>query len=166
MAPKKRTPGNVVEIDLHGLWAYAQVINSALTGFYSARETRVSDIEQLNSASFVFKIWVMDYAIGKNGWPIIGNLELNDGKDDEPWFFKQDVISGALLKYKDSTQEEIEIAIDECAELECAAAWDPEHVESRLRDEYVGCPNAWVESMKPKDSKKAQQEGGANVSIT
>lgn len=38
-----------------------------------------------------------------------------------------------------------------CEGLERAAVWEPEHVEERLRDLYVGKPNIWVEQLKIKD---------------
>ena len=39
---------------------------------------------------------------------------------------------------------------EEIKNLECAAVWEPEHVEDRLRDYFSGVPNVWVEDLKPK----------------
>jgi hypothetical protein len=36
----------------------------------------------------------------------------------------------------------------ECIGLEREAAWDPTHVEDRIRDYYAGRKNKWVESLK------------------
>ena len=38
----------------------------------------------------------------------------------------------------------------ECENLECAAVWDPEHVEDRVRDHISGVSNKWVQSMQPR----------------
>ena len=159
---KHWSPGNVVEIALDGAWAYGQVVDDPLMGFYPVRTSQICDPADLASEEFCFRIWVMKYAIGKNGWPIVGSLELTDEKASEPWFFKKDPISGALTRYLGSTMEEIPISLEESEGLECAAVWDPEHVESRLRDEAAGRPNIWVESMRPDWDKNAQQGEAPN----
>jgi hypothetical protein len=144
------TAGNVVEIELGGAWAYGQVVGSPLMGFYAARSTRIADVGLLANEDFAFKIWVMKYAIGKRGWPLVGHFDLSEAKKVEPWFFKKDLVSGRLTKYRDSTQEEIPASAVECRSLECAAAWDPKHIESRLADNLAGRPNVWVESLRAK----------------
>jgi hypothetical protein len=148
--PRYWTSGNVVEIDLGGTWSYAQVITSPLMGFYPARKKRPSDVAALKHEDFAFRIWVMKYAIGKNGWPIVGRFEVTKDEEAEPWFFTKDLVSGKLARYRDSTGEEISATVAECDALECAAAWDPKHVESRLADQFAGRPNKWVEAMRAK----------------
>ena len=148
--PRYWTSGNIVEIDLGGTWAYGQAITYPLMGFYPAREKRLSDLASLKKEDFAFRIWVMKYAIGKNGWPIVGRLEVTSDEKAEPWFFKKDLVSGKLTRYRDSTGKEIAATLAECAALECAAVWDPKHVESRLADQFAGRPNKWFEAMRPK----------------
>lgn len=144
------TAGNVVEIKLPGAWAYAKVIRFPLMAFYAARTEKIADLSALQGERFSFRIWVMKYAVGKKGWPLIGNLPVSAEESTEPWFFKKDSISGRITKYRGSTGEEISATVADCAGLECAAGWDPVHVESRLLDEFAGRPNVWVESMKTK----------------
>jgi hypothetical protein len=144
------TPGNVVEIELPGAWAYGKVIDFPLMAFYAARTERVTDLARLQGERFAFRIWVMKYAIGKKGWPLIGSLEVSADESAEQWFFKKDRISGRITKYRDSASAEIPATVAECAGLECAAVWDPIHIESRLRDALVGKPNAIVESLRAK----------------
>lgn len=144
------TAGNVVEIKLPGAWAYAKVIRSPLMAFYAARTEKITDVSALHGERFSFRIWVMKYAVGKKGWPVVGTLPVSAEESGEHWFFKKDPISGRLTKYLDSTGAEIVATIAECAGLERAAVWDPVHVESRLSDDLAGRPNAWIESMKAK----------------
>jgi hypothetical protein len=37
---------------------------------------------------------------------------------------------------------------EDCVGLECAAVWDPEHVEQRLQDHLAGVPNTSVEGLR------------------
>jgi hypothetical protein len=142
------TAGTIVEIELPGAWAYAKVLQFPLMAFYAARPERIAAARDLQGERFAFRIWVMKSSLGKKGWPAIGSAPLSADEASEPWFFKKDSISGRLTKYRDSTSEEFPATVADCAGLECAAVWDPAHVESRLRDDFSGRPNAWVESMK------------------
>lgn len=144
------TTGNIVEIRLPGAWAYGKVIQFPLMGFYAARRERIVGVDSLQGERFVFRIWVVKFAIGKKGWPVIGNLPVSKADSVEVWFFKKDPISGRITKYRSLTSEEIPATLADCVGLECAAVWDPEHVESRLSDEFAGRSSVWVESMKAK----------------
>lgn len=142
------TPGNIVEVTLTGAWAYGHVIAFPLVGFYSARPKKVAEVVALDNESFAFRIWVMKYAVGKKGWPVIGSRPLSPEKAVEPWFLKRDSLSRRLTKYRDSDQQEVDATPEEGANLECAAVWDPAHVESRLLDALMGRPNKWLDSLK------------------
>ena len=109
---------------------------------------RVSDVAALHEERFAFRIWVMKYAIGKKGWPLVGWLPVTGEESAEAWFFKKDRISGRITKYHGFASAEVPSTVSECAGLECAAVWAPVHVESRLADEFAGRPNAIVESLK------------------
>jgi len=140
------TPGNVVEIPMTGgKWCYGVVLSSPLIGFLNVRSDSRLTVEKVSDCTILFRIWVMKYAIGKNGWQIIGQLSLTDDMKQEPWFFKKDAITGKLTKYRHP--EEVPASPEECRRLECAAVWDPSHVESRLNDHFDGRPNKWVESL-------------------
>jgi hypothetical protein len=53
--------------------------------------------------------------------------------------------SGQLARYQDDTESPA--TPDECKGLECAAVWDPIHVEERLQDVRDGRPNQIVEGL-------------------
>ncbi len=144
------TAGNIVEIKLPEGWAYGKAIAFPLMAFFPVRQKRPADISELQSERYAFRIWVMKYAIGKKGWPLVGNLPVTSEESAEQWFFKKDRISGRLTKYRGADSKEIPATVADCAGLECAAVWDPVHVESRLRDEFAGRPNVCFESLKAK----------------
>jgi hypothetical protein len=96
----------------------------------------------------------MDYAFRRRGgWELLDVVPLTDGEravvDRRA---KQDPISKALSIYQEDpvagTFGETPATAQECAGLEVAAVWDPEHVEDRLRDHFDGRPNIWVESIR------------------
>lgn len=114
-------------------------------GFFDIHTSAPLQIGQISEHELLFRVWVMKYALGKNGWKIIGQLPLTEEMKEEPWFFKRDAISGKLTRYK--YPDEIPATKHECKGLECAAVWDPCHIESRLSDHFAGRPNKWVESL-------------------
>ena len=144
------TAGNIVEIKLPEGWAYGKAVAFPLMAFFPLRQKKLADVSELLSEHFAFRIWVMKYAIGKNGWPLIGNLPVTSEESAEQWFSKKDRISGRLTKYRGGDGKEIAATVQDCAGLECAAVWDPVHVESRLQDEFAGRPSVIVESLKAK----------------
>lgn len=57
-----------------------------------------------------------------------------------------DCLSCKMYIYRNYKQ--IQASKDEIKDLERAATWEPEHVEERLADHFVGRPNVWVERYK------------------
>jgi hypothetical protein len=157
MARKKKSqkrirerPGDVVSIPLgDGTFGYGRVLPKGLTAFYDLRSEGILPLERILSASVAFITSVMEYAVTRGIWPVIGNAPLPKDLLEEPLFFKKDPITGALRIYRDSTQEEFPATREQCEKLECAAVWDPEHIVDRLKDHFAGRPNIWVESMRP-----------------
>jgi hypothetical protein len=145
-APRKtvrRREGDFVVIDLgDSKHSYAQVAAEPLMLFFDGRFA--------NDLPVLFRLWVSNYAITRGRWPIICRGSLAPENEEEPFFYKQDAITGKLALYHSSfaqTNWERPATFAECEALECAAIWEPEHVEDRLRDHYAGQPNRWLESL-------------------
>jgi hypothetical protein len=144
----KRKPGDVLRIPLgDDEFGFGRVLPGVLVAFYDAKSPPDLPIEEIVGQAILFKVWVMDYAIKRGVWPVIGHVPLTEDLLVEPWFFKKDSITGALTRYR--AGEEIPAKRRECQKLECAAVWDPEHVADRLRDHFAGRPNVWVVSLRP-----------------
>lgn len=110
--------------------------------------------EDVCGSNRLFVVPVMKYATSSGRWTRIGYCPQTEHElARRHWFFKQDPISGALSRYAEDPRTgeifEEPLDIDDVGDLECAAVWDPEHVEDRLRDHLAGRPNEWVESMRP-----------------
>ncbi len=95
---------------------------------------------------------VYEYAITKNRWKIIGHQNLKTNMQQIPLTFIQDQLDQAKFEIYDPNTGEIKPATKaECIGLECAAVWEPEHVEDRIIDYFENRPNKWFESLKIKD---------------
>ncbi len=104
----------------------------------------VAFFDPTNPDKVIFRLWVHQSAYTKGRWLKVGrNLILKELEEQVPRF-KKDVISGKLSIYING--QESPAALQDCLNLECAAVWEPEHVEDRLRDYCEGKENIWVKS--------------------
>ena len=152
-------PGRVVRIDLgDGRCAYGRRLSGPNVEFYDlvGKPGEAVDLLEVVVSPVAFTIWVMEYAFRRRGgWELLDVVPLTEREraavDRRA---KQDPISKALSIYESDraagTFTEVPATAQECAGLEVAAVWDPEHVEDRLRDHFDGRPNVWVESIRPK----------------
>jgi hypothetical protein len=146
----KRLLGDVLIIPLgDGTFGAGRVLKSPLVAFYDYRGNDIPDIYKIIKQKVIFKLWVMNYAITDGDWTVVGNLPLEPELTKEPLFYKRDSITKALSIYRNSTGEQYLAKLEDCAGLECAAVWEPEHVVDRLNDYFAGRPNKWVESLRP-----------------
>lgn len=138
--------GDIVKIDLgDGLHGYGRYLESVFA-FYDCFSNDDVAISKIIGSKVLFKLWVMDYATKKGRWPVIGNVPLEECMKEKPKFYKQDPITKKLYIYVDCIND-IPATREECEGLECAAVWDPEHVEDRLRDFLAGRPCKWLKTV-------------------
>ncbi|WP_088184356.1 immunity 26/phosphotriesterase HocA family protein [Sphingobium sp. Z007] len=154
MKPSKnvrRREGDLLAIDLEdGRRSYAHVAAEPLIVFFEGCFTDNLTSEEIGGLPILCRLWVANHAITKGRWSIVGRAALAPENQEEPFFYKQDAITGRLSLYHSSfaqTNWERAASLAECEALECAAVWEPEHVEDRLRNHYDGKPNKWTESL-------------------
>jgi hypothetical protein len=145
---QKRRRGDVVQIHLgDGFHSYARVLEEALFAFYDSRTTDDWPIDKIIACQILFSIAVMNHAVTRGRWKIIGHLPLDEALLVARPQFMQDILKPESFsiyergKIRPATKEE-------CIGLECAAVWDPAHAEDRIRDHYLGEKNKWLESLK------------------
>lgn len=142
----RRRVGDILEIDLgDGNLAYGRVLEDPVFGFYDLRAAKTPEISSILAAPIRFKVCVMKRAVSSGRWRVIGNKPLEPDLAKRVKFFMVDIISKAITIYDDG--HEVPATIEECRGLECAAAWEAEHVEDRLRDEFAGVKNVWHEQL-------------------
>lgn len=148
----RRKVGDIVRIDLgSGLHTYAQIADEPLVIFFEGAFEEEIAVECIPSLPVAFRLWVSNHAITRGTWPVVGSRPLLPEKAEEPFFYKQDAISGRLSLYHSSfaaTNYERPASLEECQHLECAAVWEPEHVVDRLNDHAAHRPNRWAESLR------------------
>jgi len=146
---QQRTIGAFVKIQLDKKHhTYARILGDANFAFYDiVAEEDITDLEQIASRPILFIVGVYDFAVTKGRWQKVGKMPLEPELTKCPPEFIQDSIDPTKFsiyedgKIRPATREE-------CEGLERAAVWEPEHVESRIRDHYAGVPNIWVEHLK------------------
>jgi hypothetical protein len=148
---QKRVVGDIVRIDLgDGFHTYARVLAEALFAFYDGRVTDELAIDRIIALPILFQIPVMDHAVKRGRWVVIGNEPLGDTLLDPPLFFMQDILHKDRFSIYERGGKIRPATKEECVGLERAAVWEPTHVEDRLRDHYAQRKNKWVESLKIK----------------
>ena len=152
---KRRKNGQVVRIELgQDTHSYARVLDRPSFAFYDrafGKDDR-PDLNEILALPIAFTLWVMDYVFSEYRWPVIGWAELDPSLLRHPKFWKQDEDTDEISIYHRVPElgplYERPANYEEAKYLECAAVWDPEHVEDRLRDHFAGRENKWVQSMK------------------
>lgn len=153
---KKWAPGNFLRINLDkDGYTFAQIIDDPLVAFYDfLSKTPNVPIEEIADKPIAFSIWIMNSAIGRAGWSVIGNLPLRPELVHDYFFFKQDSISGKLSVYTHFIYDydpdkriaaERPATYEEAKHLECAAVWSRCHVEERLTKHFHGLPEIPVD---------------------
>lgn len=150
MKKQKRTVGAVLTVPLgDGTTCYAITLPEADFAFLKVRTSDSLPPSDISERSVLFRVAVHKSAWADGRWLKVAKVELPEHLLSPQPRFIQDALN----------PEKFEIYIggsirpasrSECESLERAAVWDPEHVESRLRDHYAGVPNQWVESLRLK----------------
>ncbi|MFY3775488.1 Imm26 family immunity protein [Marinobacter salsuginis] len=145
---KKWEQGNVVEVELDdGSFSYGVVIEEPLVAFTEATFTERPEITTELFGKVAFQLWVMNSAIGKNGWPVIGDVPFKELSISEALFYRYDIVSKKFYHYSDCTND-IPSTREACVGLECAAVWRKDHVEDRLHAYKEGGVCKWEESLR------------------
>jgi hypothetical protein len=147
--------GAVVKIPLgDGTHTYGRLLVKPYVEVYdSVTREEITDLESIVAKPVLFTVSVFDHAITKGRWPIVSKLPYDEETAELPLQFLQDVADPRRCRLIDAWGNITPASIEECAGLERAAVWEPEHVEDRIRDHYAGRPNTWFESLKLKEVK-------------
>lgn len=151
MKKQKFSIGALLQIDLkNGQYAFGRVVNKEETLFYDFFTDNISNLNlaKIYSAKELFRVSVMKYAITSGQWTVIDNKPIEADLALPNKYFMQDMITKEFSVYHQGNI--IPATYEDIKGLECAAVWEPEHVEDRLRDYFAGVPNIWVENLKPK----------------
>ena len=147
------TKGAILEIHIDNkYYCYAQILEEGGYAFFDFRSNiKILDFTILLNVPILFILGVYSNVITQGHWLKVGKLEIRKDLKMQPMQFIRDSLNPGNFKFYNPNTGEITPATkEECKDLECAAVWDDEHVESRIKDYYNGVPNVWVEQLKIK----------------
>ena len=150
MKKQQRTVGAVLAVPLgDGTTCYAITLPEVDFAFFDVRTNDASPQPNLLDSTLLFRVAVHKSAWVNGRWLKVGKVALPAHLRSPQPTFMQDALD--LRQFQIYVGGSIRPAArEECEGLERTAVWDPEHVESRLRDQYAGIPNKWVESLRIK----------------
>jgi hypothetical protein len=145
---QQRTIGAIVKIPLgDGRHTYGQILPEADCAIFDARTSMELEIADIVRRPVLFRVAVYKHAFTRSGWPKVGTAPLREEFAQPVPKFMQDIIEPTSFSIYIGGQIR-PASRAECVGLERSAVWEPEHVESRIRDHYNKVPNKWVESLK------------------
>lgn len=153
MANQRITVGSIIEIPIEGKYfVYAQILGKAGYAFFDFKTIeKLKDITYLRSAKILFVLGVYDDVITQGLWKKVGKLEVRKDLEVQPMQYiyhkgenpEYEIYNPNTGEIRRSTKEQVK-------GLECAAVWEANHVEDRIRDHYLGVPCIWMEGMSVK----------------
>jgi hypothetical protein len=154
MAKQRITTGSILEINIDGQYhTYAQILQNGrgIAFFDFKSEERLIDFSTLEKCNLLFIVVVYNDVITQGKWLKGGKLPIRKELEILPRKFIQDNLNPSEFRlYNPNTGEITKATREQCEGLECAAVWEANHVEDRIRDHYLGVPNIWVEQLKMK----------------
>ncbi|MDP9078302.1 MAG: immunity 26/phosphotriesterase HocA family protein [Bacteroidota bacterium] len=133
-------------------YAYGRILEKANYAFYDIHSNiRITEIKEIQNKDILFIVAVYKYAITKERWKKIGQLDLESKLRVLPLKFIEDQLSPGNFKLYDPNTGVASLTTkDKCVGLERAAVWEPTHIEDRIIDYYEGRPNKWVKQLELK----------------
>jgi hypothetical protein len=150
VARQQWTLGAIVTIPLgKGYHSYAQMLEEPEYAFFDCRTKKELPVEAITARPVLFRLWVMRHAHSKGRWRKIGKAIVAKVLQEPVLRYNQDPLRPEDIRLTYDGCSGPLGSLADCEGLECAAVWEPEHVEDRLRDHYAGIPNGWAISLRP-----------------
>ena len=150
MKRQQRTIGSILEIDLQDdTFAYTQVLDKANFAFFDYKaKQRLSNFNILTEVGILFIAAVYKDVVTEGRWLKVDKMAIQGGLEILPMKFIQDALEPSKFSsYNPNTGEMIPCTREQANGLECAAVWEAEHIESRIRDHYEGKSKGWAEQL-------------------
>lgn len=149
MKRQKETIGAILEINIENeYFVYAQILDGGTAFFDYKTKENLKDFTILNSSKILFIIAVYKDVITHGIWLKVGKLQIREELRVLPFQYIRDPLKPENFElYNPNTGEITKSTKDEVKGLECAAVWEANHVEDRIRDHYLGVPCIWMEGM-------------------
>jgi hypothetical protein len=152
MARQKREVGAVVKIPLSdGTHSYGLILDKASIAVFEIKTLSDLELGDIIKGNILFIVAVHKSAITSGRWTKIGKTVLDNRFKILPLKFIQDSLNLDVLEiYNPNTGEIYRSTKEACVNLECAAVWEAEHIESRIEDHFNGRENVWIKQLQLK----------------
>jgi len=152
MKRQTRTIGSIIQINLEdNSHSYGIILDKASVAIFNVKSNADLPILEIVKNDILFIVAVYNNAITSGRWKKIGNTILDDRFKTLPLNFIQDSINPEIFEiYNPNTGTITKSTREECRNLECAAVWEAEHVESRILDHFNGTENIWLKQLQIK----------------
>jgi hypothetical protein len=152
MKRQKRAIGSILQIDLKDdTHSYAIVLDKASIAVFNIKTKEDVSILNILNKEVLFIVAVYNSAITSGRWKKIGTTIPDNRFTNLPLKFIQDSINPQIFEiYNPNTGLTTPATKEQCLNLECAAVWEAEHVESRILDNFNGQENIWLRQLQIK----------------
>lgn len=151
MTAKRPRAGSLLRIDLgDSVAGFARVLANSQVAVYLYRQQEGERLmpSAIYGSPLLWTLTVMKAALTSGRWPVVDYMPLEFKLTEPVEYFMRDGANGQFSIYRSDSGQTRPSTYAECRELEAAAVWEAEHVESRLRDYFAGRVNAWAEQLK------------------
>lgn len=138
--------GEFVAIPIDDAFGFARLARKLRTALYDLRLPSVPSLEQIERAPILCTIGAVPIAMASKRWKVIGQKPLEQALLAPVKVFRHPQGSSYVDIYEEG--EFKPYAGEDLTKMECLAAWEPRHVEERLRNHFAGRPDPTTESSK------------------
>ena len=118
--------------------------------FFDCRTSDTLPAAAVVARPVLFRLWVMGSAHSTGRWSKLAAAPVSPALQKPVRRYNQDPLRPQDIRLTFDGCDGPLVSVADCEGLECAAVWDAEHVEDRLRSHYSGAPCEWTLSLRPK----------------
>jgi hypothetical protein len=141
-------PGTFLRLPLpDGRFAYGRTLEPPFDAFYDyTTEDPDSDLDRIGSKAILFKVAVRHDR--RSAWVTIGRRPLDERLLQPAVYFSQALGDFRRCTIFDTAGNSRSAEPHECVGLEQSTVWEPQGIERRLLDAFMGRPNITLERLK------------------
>jgi hypothetical protein len=153
MAKARWQPGAVIRKRLDDGWTYyGRLLEFPWVAFYRYRTREADyDLEAIAAHEVLFTISAHKDLLAPGEWDTLGRLPLEPSLQPPDSQAIWDDADHCQIIDRDANMRPA--TPDECARLEPAAVWEPEHIAVRLQDAFAGRENRWLRDLIPRRAR-------------
>ena len=143
--------GAVVAVPLDDRhYIYAQMLDFPEYAFFDCRTLDKLSAREAVALPVLFRLWVTASGHSQGRWRKVGTASVSPALQVPVRRFNQDMLRPQDIRLTLDGCNGPLVSPAECEGFECAAIWDAQGVEDRVRSHYAGMPDRRAVSLRPK----------------